>query len=62
MAGRIAMPPMSEENRVVLRLDLFVAARHDRKPLIVAERSGTLLLVNTRARQFLESHDTRQFK
>ncbi|HXM94360.1 MAG TPA: HAMP domain-containing sensor histidine kinase, partial [Candidatus Dormibacteraeota bacterium] len=57
MAGRIAMPPMSEENRVVLPLG-FVRGLLDtmEKPLIVAERSGNLLLVNTRARQFLESH------
>src|SRR6266404_568411 len=57
MAGRIAMPPMSEENRVVLPLG-FVRGLLDtiEKPLIVAERSGSLLLVNTRARQFLESH------
>ncbi len=57
MAGRIAMPPMSEENRVVLPLG-FVRGLLDtiEKPLIVAERSGNLLLVNTRARQFLEAH------
>src|SRR3979490_2859470 len=57
MAGRIATPPMSEENRVVLPLG-FVRGLLDtmEKPLIVAERSGNLLLVNTRARQFLESH------
>ncbi len=58
MAGRIAMPPMSEEgNRAVLPLG-FVCALLDtiEKPLIVAERSGNLLLVNTRAKQFLESH------
>src|SRR6202158_2311212 len=56
MAGRIAMPPMPEENRVVLPLG-FVRGLLDtmEKPLIVAERSGNLLLVNTRARQFLES-------
>jgi len=57
MAGRIAIPPMTEENRVVLPLG-FVRGLLDtiEKPLIVAERSGSLLLVNTRARQFLESH------
>jgi len=48
---------MSEENRVVLPLG-FVRGLLDtiEKPLIVAERSGNLLLVNTRARQFLEAH------
>jgi len=57
MAGRIALPPMSEEgNRTALPLGL-VRGLLDTidKPLIVAERSGSLLLVNTRARQFLES-------
>jgi signal transduction histidine kinase len=58
MAGRIVMPPMSEEgNRATLPLG-FVRGLLDtiEKPLIVAERSGNLLLVNTRARQFLESN------
>ena len=56
MAGRIAMPPMSEENRAVLPLG-FVRGLLDtiEKTLIVAERSGDLLVVNTLARQFLES-------
>lgn len=57
MAGRIALPPMSEEgNRTALPLG-FVRGLLDTidKPLMVAERSGNLLLVNTRARQFLES-------
>jgi signal transduction histidine kinase len=56
MAGRIAMPRMSEENRAVLPLG-FVRGLLDtiEKTLIVAERSGDLLVVNTRARQFLES-------
>ncbi len=50
------MPPMSEENRAVLPLG-FVRGLLDtiEKTLIVAERSGDLLVVNTRARQFLES-------
>jgi signal transduction histidine kinase len=58
MAGRIVMPPMSEEgNRATLPLG-FVRGLLDtiEKPLMVAERSGNLLLVNTRARQFLESN------
>jgi len=47
---------MSEENRAVLPLG-FVRGLLDtiEKTLIVAERSGDLLVVNTRARQFLES-------
>jgi signal transduction histidine kinase len=47
---------MSEENRAVLPLG-FVRGLLDtiEKPLMVAERSGNLLLVNSRARQFLES-------
>jgi signal transduction histidine kinase len=57
MAERIVMPHMSEENRAVLPLG-FVRGLLDtiEKTLMVAERSGNLLLANTRARQFLESH------
>src|SRR3982074_1459262 len=58
MAGRIAIPPISEERgRAVLSL-AFVSGLLAtlEKPLIVAERTGNLLLVNTRAKQFLESH------
>jgi signal transduction histidine kinase len=58
MAGRIAIPPISEErSRAVLPLG-FVSGLLDtlEKPLIVAERTGNLVLVNTRAKQFLESH------
>ena len=57
MAGRIVLPPVSEErNRATLPLD-FVNGLLDtlEKPLMVAERNGNLLLVNTRARQCLES-------
>ncbi len=57
MAGRITVPPMSEEgNRTVLPLG-YVTALLDtmEKPLIVVERSGNILMVNSRARQFLES-------
>lgn len=57
MAGRIALPPMSEEgNRTALPLG-FVRGLLDTidKPLLVAERSGNLLLINSRARQLLES-------
>jgi signal transduction histidine kinase len=58
MAGRIVMPPLSEErNRAVLPMS-FVSGLLDKveKPLIVAERNGNLLLVNSRARHSLESH------
>jgi signal transduction histidine kinase len=58
MAGRVTMPPLSEErNRIALPLG-FVNVLLDalEKPLIVAERSGSLLLVNSRARQCLESY------
>ncbi len=58
MTGRIVMSPLSEErNRTVLPLG-FVSALLDKveKPLLVAERSGNLLLVNSRARQALEAH------
>src|SRR5882762_6710497 len=57
MAGRITTPPVSEEgNRTVLPLS-FVSGLLDmiEKPLIVAERSGNLLFVNSRARQGMES-------
>src|SRR6266446_6704347 len=57
MSGRIAIPPLSEErNRRTLPFG-FVNALLDKieKPLIVAERSGNLLLGNTRATQYLES-------
>ncbi len=58
MAGRIVMPPIVEEgNRASLPIG-YVRGLLDtmEKPLIVAERSGRLLLVNTRGRQFLESN------
>jgi signal transduction histidine kinase len=58
MGGRIATPAMAEEgNRTVLPLGHIRALLDTiEKPLIVAERSGNLLLINTRAKQFLESH------
>jgi signal transduction histidine kinase len=64
MAGRTVMPPVSEERRrrflpieaVNGLLDTF------EKPVIVAERSGALLLANTRARQFLESRGLREIE
>jgi signal transduction histidine kinase len=57
MAGRIAMHPVSEErNRAVLPMG-FVSGLLDKveNPLMVGERSGNLILVNSRARQLLES-------
>src|SRR5437660_2738113 len=59
MAGRIAVPPMAEEgSRALLPLD-FVRGLFNtiEKALIVAERNGNLLLVNTRAEQFIESKE-----
>jgi signal transduction histidine kinase len=58
MAGRIVMSPSSEErNRAVLPVG-FVSGLLDKveKALLVAERSGSLLLVNSRARHSLKSH------
>jgi signal transduction histidine kinase len=58
MAGRIVTPLMSEEGtRAVLPVG-FVCGLLDtiEKPLMVGERSGKLLLVNARAKQFLESN------
>jgi signal transduction histidine kinase len=58
MAERITMPRMSEEgNRALLPIGLVRRLLDTiEKPLIVAEQSGNILLVNTRARQFLESY------
>src|SRR6266704_3098998 len=58
MAGRIALPPMSEErNSAVLPLGIVNRLLDAiEEPLMVAERSGSLLLVNTRARQCLGFH------
>jgi signal transduction histidine kinase len=57
MAGRVVMPPRSEEeDRAVVPLG-FVRGLIDAidRPMIVAERSGNLLLINARARQLLDS-------
>jgi signal transduction histidine kinase len=57
MAGRVVMPPKSEEeNRAFVPLG-FVRGLFDtiEKPMIVAERSGNPLVINVRARQLLES-------
>jgi len=57
MGGRVALPPMSEEGkRAVVPLG-FVRGLLDtiERPMIVAERGGNVLLVNTHAKQFLES-------
>jgi signal transduction histidine kinase len=57
MAGRIALPPVSEQgNRRAIPLTLVRGLLDTiEKALIVAERNGDLLLVNARAKQFLES-------
>src|SRR5215471_9313894 len=57
MAERIALPPVAEDRS---RRSLPITAVNRlldslEKPLIVAERSGSLVLMNTRARQCLES-------
>jgi signal transduction histidine kinase len=57
MAGRVVMPPKSEEeNRAFVPLG-FVRGLFDTidKPMMVAERSGNPLLINVRAGQLLES-------
>ncbi len=58
MAGRTVLPPMSEDRHRVALPIRFVGGLLDKveKPLIVAERSGNLLLVNSRARQSLERY------
>jgi signal transduction histidine kinase len=57
MAGRVAMPPMSEERKRATLPMGFVNGLLDRleKPLIVTEREGNLLLANSRAIQRLEA-------
>ena len=58
MSGRIVVPPLSEEqNRGVLPMGL-VCGLLDKveKALIVAERNGDLLLVNSRAKQLLGTY------
>jgi signal transduction histidine kinase len=56
MTGRIVIPPISEERSPASLPLEFVRGLLDtiEKSLLVAERSGGLLLVNTRARQFLD--------
>src|SRR6267378_743503 len=58
MSGRIVMPPLAEErNRAVLPI-AYVSGLLDKveKALLVADRKGDLLLVNSRAKQLLESY------
>ena len=61
MAGRIATPTPARGTLEALPLD-FVSGLLDtvNDSLLVAERSGRLLLVNLRARQSLESHGHRE--
>src|SRR5438105_15634556 len=57
MSGRIAMPPVAEDrSRRSLPLE-WVSRLLDslEKSLIVADRSGSPLLINARARHFLEA-------
>jgi len=56
MSGRVAMPPVSGERKSATLPMGFVAGLLDRleKPLLVAEREGNLVLVNSRAKQRLE--------
>jgi len=62
MAGRISLPSLAEDRSLrSLPLEaVTVLLDTVEKPLIVAERSGGLLLVNTRARQCLESYGLRE--
>src|SRR5215831_4017193 len=58
MTERIAMPPIAEDRT---RRSLPIGAVNRlldtlEKPLIVADRSGSLVLINTRARQCLEAN------
>ncbi len=57
MAGRFAETRMTEEGSQTFLPLGFVRGLFDtlEKPMIVAERSGNLLLLNTRAEQFVES-------
>src|SRR3989449_11324892 len=58
MSGRIAVSPLSDErNRTVLPMG-YVRGLLDKveKALLVAERNGDLLLVNSRAKQLLGSY------
>lgn len=57
MSGRVAVPLFSEQlNRAALPLALVSSLLDTlEKALIVAERGGNLLLINTRAKQTLES-------
>jgi len=57
MGGRVALPPMSEQGKqAVAPLGLARGLLDTiEKPMIVAERSGIVLLINIHAKQFLES-------
>jgi len=58
MAGRVTVPPILEEqkNRSVPAAAVSGLLDTVDKPVLVAERSGAMMFVNARARQFLESH------
>jgi len=56
MSGRVAIPPVSQEQKLWTIPAGTLGALLDmvEKPFLIAERSGTLVLSNTRARQFLD--------
>ena len=58
MSGRIAVPPLSDERNLTVLPMGYVRALLDKveKALLVAERNGDLLLVNSRAKQLLRSY------
>jgi signal transduction histidine kinase len=64
MAGRTVLPSISEERkRAFLPIEAVNGLLDTlEKPVIVAERSGTLLLVNARARQFLEARGLKEIE
>ena len=64
MTERIAMPPIAEDRT---RRSLPIGAVNRlldtlEKPLIVADRSGSLVLINTRARQSLEANGFKELE
>ena len=64
MAGRTVMPSISEERkRVSLPIDAVNGLLDTlEKPVMVAERGGTFLLVNIRGRQFLEARGLKEIE
>jgi len=58
MSGRIVVPPLAEERNPAVLPMAYVSGLLDKveKALLVAERNGDLLLVNSRAKQLLGSY------